>query len=171
MRRINAHNVHYLVTPSGVDQISRRSYLYLRRTIGHVVRYKERLREFCHAQRERGVRQMVLIGESDLAFILEWCAEKEGLGFRMVSVGEVVESLGEEVEHPGEGIGEGEPSGSGESVGSVSGLRPDRVSGETPPTHARTVYLLSELHPELASRAGGVLEGAIPVHEIVLGKR
>jgi DNA-binding MarR family transcriptional regulator len=164
MRRINAHNVHYLVTPSGVDQISRRSYLYLRRTIGHVVRYKERLREFCHGQRERDVREIVLIGESDLAFILEWCAEKEGLGFRMVSVGEGVE-------HPGEGIGEGEPSGSGESLGSERGLIPDRVSDESPPAHAGIVYLLSELHPELASREGRVPETAIPLHEIVLGRR
>jgi DNA-binding MarR family transcriptional regulator len=82
MRRINAHNVHYLVTPEGIEQISRRSYLYLRRTIGHVVRYKERLREFCREQQHAGVREIVLIGESDLSFILEWCAEKEELRFR-----------------------------------------------------------------------------------------
>ena len=87
MRRINHNNAHYLVTPAGVEQISRRSYLYLRRTIGHVVRYKERLREFCREQQHAGAREIVLIGESDLAFILEWCAEKEGLGFRQV-VGE-----------------------------------------------------------------------------------
>ena len=84
MRRINAHNVHYLVTPEGIEQISRRSYLYLRRTIGHVVRYKERLRAFCRDQKERGIEEIVLVGESDLAFLLEWCAEKEGLRFRCV---------------------------------------------------------------------------------------
>ncbi len=83
-RRINHNNVHYLVTPEGIDQISRRSYRYLRRTIGHVVRYKERLREFCRIQKERGVREIVLIGESDLTFILEWCCEKEGVEFRQV---------------------------------------------------------------------------------------
>jgi DNA-binding MarR family transcriptional regulator len=89
MRRINHNNVHYLVTPEGIDQISRRSYLYLRRTIGNVVRYKERLREFCHTTREQGVREIILVGESDLTFILEWCAQKEGLTFRQVgSVGE-----------------------------------------------------------------------------------
>jgi hypothetical protein len=134
------------------------------RDIGHVVRYKERLREFCRHERERGVREMVLIGESDLAFILEWCAEKEGLGFRVVSVGEVVERLGE-------GIGEGEPSGSGESVGSEFEPAPDRGGdAKSPPSRAGVVYLLSELHPELASREGGALEDAIPLHEIVLGK-
>ena len=35
MRRVNHNNVHYLVTPAGVEEVSRRSYLYLRRTVGH----------------------------------------------------------------------------------------------------------------------------------------
>ena len=81
MRRINHNNVHYLVTPDGIDQISRRSYLYIRRTIGHVVRYKERLRAWCHAQKKAGTRRIVLAGQSDLEFLLEWCAHKEGLEF------------------------------------------------------------------------------------------
>ncbi|MFP4377949.1 MAG: winged helix-turn-helix transcriptional regulator [Spirochaetales bacterium] len=43
MRKLNARNIHYLVTPEGVDLIARRSYRYLRRTVGHVGRYKERM--------------------------------------------------------------------------------------------------------------------------------
>lgn len=82
VQRVNHNNAHYLVTPQGVQQIGRRSYLYLRRTIGHVVRYKERLRQFCRRQAAKGVREIVLVGESDLAFLLEWCAEKEGVQFR-----------------------------------------------------------------------------------------
>ena len=82
VRRINQNNAHYLVTPQGIQQIGKRSYLYLRRTIGHVVRYKERLRDFCRQQAAAGIREIVLVGESDLAFLLEWCAQKEGLRFR-----------------------------------------------------------------------------------------
>ena len=78
VQRVNHNNAHYLVTPQGLQQIGRRSYLYLRRTIGHVVRYKERLRQFCRRQAAKGVREIVLVGESDLAFLLE----KEGLQFR-----------------------------------------------------------------------------------------
>jgi DNA-binding MarR family transcriptional regulator len=81
MRRINHNNVHYLVTPEGVEEIGRRSYLYLRRTIGHVVRYRDRLRAFCREQKNNGVREIVLIGQSDLSFLLEWCAQKEGIAF------------------------------------------------------------------------------------------
>lgn len=81
MQRINARNVHYLVTPDGVDMIARRSYRYLRRTVGHIVRYKERMRAWCREQRAAGVQEIILVGESDLAFLVEWCAEKEGLAF------------------------------------------------------------------------------------------
>lgn len=82
VRRVNHNNAHYLVTPQGIQEIGRRSYLYLRRTIGHVVRYKERLRDFCRQQAAAGIREIVLVGESDLAFLLEWCAGKEGIRFR-----------------------------------------------------------------------------------------
>lgn len=84
VRRVNHNNAHYLVTPQGIQQIGKRSYLYLRRTIGHVVRYKERLRVFCRQQAAAGIREIVLVGESDLAFLLEWCAEKEGLQFKHI---------------------------------------------------------------------------------------
>lgn len=87
MRKVNARNIHYLVTPDGIDLIARRSYRYLRRTVGHVVRYKERVLEILEAAAApppegRGVTAVVLVGESDLEFLVEWCAEKTGLGFR-----------------------------------------------------------------------------------------
>ena len=81
MQRINGRNSHYLVTPDGIDLIARRSYRYVRRTVGHIVRYKERLREFCRDRKENGVRSVVLVGESDLDFLVEWCAEAEGLDY------------------------------------------------------------------------------------------
>jgi DNA-binding MarR family transcriptional regulator len=87
MRKVNARNIHYLVTPDGIDLIARRSYRYLRRTVGHVVRYKERMLEILQAAAApppegRGVNTVVLVGESDLEFLVEWCAEKAGLSFR-----------------------------------------------------------------------------------------
>lgn len=81
IRRINANNAHYLVTPVGIEQISRRSYRYLRRTVGHVVRYKELLRDWCRAQKLAGITRVYLVGRSDLEFLIEWCAHKEGLEF------------------------------------------------------------------------------------------
>lgn len=87
MRKINSRNIHYLVTPDGVDLIARRSYRYLRRTVGHVVRYKERLLEVLTDAAlpppdGRGAQRVVLVGESDLEFLVEWCAEKAGMEFQ-----------------------------------------------------------------------------------------
>ena len=92
MRRINARTIHYLVTPDGIDLIARRSYRYLRRTVGHVVRYKERMLAILEAAAApppegRGVTGVVLAGQSDLEFLVEWCAEKAGLEFRRVRAG------------------------------------------------------------------------------------
>ena len=87
MRRINARNIHYLVTPDGIDLIARRSYRYLRRTVGHVVRYKEQILKILQHEAVappvgRGITRVVLVGDSDLGFLVEWCAEKAGLEFR-----------------------------------------------------------------------------------------
>jgi hypothetical protein len=57
------------------------------------------------------------------------------------------------------------------SVPSESGLRPDRWGVGSPPAQSGTVYLLSELYPELASQAGSAAEAATPLPRIVLGKR
>ncbi|MFP4068533.1 MAG: winged helix-turn-helix transcriptional regulator [Spirochaetaceae bacterium] len=82
MRRVNHNKVRYLVTPEGVEEITRRSYRYLRRTVGTVVHYRERLRRFCRARKAAGAEEIALIGASDLDFLVEWCARQEGLGFR-----------------------------------------------------------------------------------------
>ena len=41
IRKVNNRNIAYAVTPAGVEVIAKRSYRYLRRTIGNIVRYKE----------------------------------------------------------------------------------------------------------------------------------
>lgn len=79
VRRTEGHRSQYLLTPRGMEQLGKRSYRYLRRTVGHVVRYKELIRQELRNHRKEGGRRVVLVGTSDLEFILEWCACKEGL--------------------------------------------------------------------------------------------
>lgn len=74
---------------------------------------------------------------------------KKRLGFPVVSVGE--------------GSGEVERERSAGSVPSESCLRPDRWGVGSPPAQSGTVYLLSELYPELASQAGSSAEAATPL--------
>ncbi len=87
MKRANSRKIQYAVTPEGMQEAARRSRRYLKRTMKHVVRYKDTVRKACrHAAAAppagRGVTAVVLVGESDLEFIVEWCAAKEGLAFR-----------------------------------------------------------------------------------------
>jgi len=87
MKRANSRRIQYVITPEGMQEAARRSRRYLKRTITHVVHYKDTVRKACrHAAAAppagRGVTGVVLVGESDLEFIVEWCAAKEGLAFR-----------------------------------------------------------------------------------------
>ena len=87
MKKANSRRIQYVITPEGMQEAARRSRRYLRRTVKHVVRYKDSVRNACrHAAAAppagRGVTGVVLVGESDLEFIVEWCAAKEGLSFR-----------------------------------------------------------------------------------------
>ena len=87
MKKANSRKIQYAVTPEGMQEAARRSRRYLKRTMKHVVRYKDTVRKACrHAAAAppagRGVTAVVLVGESDLEFIVEWCAAKEGLAFR-----------------------------------------------------------------------------------------
>ena len=41
IRKVNNRNIRYAVCPAGAEQIARRSYRYLKRTIKNVVDYKE----------------------------------------------------------------------------------------------------------------------------------
>lgn len=133
MRRINSRNIHYLITPAGIDLVARRGYRYLRRTIGHVVRYKERmrdtLREAAHRS-ERPVSEVVLVGESDLEFLVEWCAEKEGLAFRTACAD------GYSAIHR-ESATDAEPQKSGRAR-STDATSPNDPPGRSPSTGARS---------------------------------
>lgn len=81
MKRLNGRNIHYLVTPSGIEMIAKRSYRYLRRTVGHIVRYKERFREWLNRQKAAGIDTVILVGPSDLDFLVQWCVENEEMHF------------------------------------------------------------------------------------------
>ena len=71
VRRLNRRNIHYAVTPDGVNEIARRSYRYFKRTIRNVVFYRERLDETVAQAKRRSLTAVLLVGLSDLDFIIE----------------------------------------------------------------------------------------------------
>jgi DNA-binding MarR family transcriptional regulator len=81
IRRLNSRNVQYAVTPDGVNEIARRSYRYFKRTIRNVVFYRDLIDETVSRAKIRGIEAVLLIGVSDLDFIVEHACVRHGLTF------------------------------------------------------------------------------------------
>jgi DNA-binding PadR family transcriptional regulator len=81
IRRLNSRNVQYAITPDGVNEIARRSYRYFKRTIRNVVFYRDLIDETVSRAKLRGLTAVILIGVSDLDFIVEHACDRHGLTF------------------------------------------------------------------------------------------
>lgn len=79
VRKINNRNIHYVVTPNGIDQITRRSYRFIKRTIKNVVYYKDAILDLLAEVKARGFTGVVLVGPSDLDFVVEHACHVHGL--------------------------------------------------------------------------------------------
>jgi DNA-binding MarR family transcriptional regulator len=81
VRRLNGRNFQYAVSPAGLDEIARRSYRFLKRTIRNVVVYKDAIDKFAASLRHTGCKGIVLVGQSDLSFLIEHCCAAQGIQF------------------------------------------------------------------------------------------
>ena len=79
IRRLNNRNILYAVTPQGLDEIMRRSYRFFKRTVKNVVVYREAIEEILKAAQEKQYEYYILVGKSDLDFIVEYVCHKYGL--------------------------------------------------------------------------------------------
>jgi hypothetical protein len=80
-RKINSRNIQYAVTSSGMEEIGRRSYHYLKRTVRNVVDYKDSLERLILGAKEKNYRAIALVGRSDFDFILSYLCQKHRLSF------------------------------------------------------------------------------------------
>ncbi|MFP4444521.1 MAG: winged helix-turn-helix transcriptional regulator [Spirochaetia bacterium] len=81
IRKVNNRNIHYAVSPEGMKALSEKSYRYFKRTIKNVVYYKEKIERIIEDAKEEGFEKVVLVGESDLDFIVEHVCMHFGLRF------------------------------------------------------------------------------------------
>jgi DNA-binding MarR family transcriptional regulator len=81
IKKVNNRNIQYAVSPVGMEEIAKRSYRYFRRTIKNVAYYKESIESIISQVAEEGYEQVVLIGGSDLDFIVEHLCGKYGIGY------------------------------------------------------------------------------------------
>ena len=88
IKKVNNRNIHYAVSPAGMRALSEKSYKYFKRTIKNVVYYKERIGEIVDQAVEEGCTKIVLVGKSDLDFIVEHFCMKHGIDFGRVKKAE-----------------------------------------------------------------------------------
>jgi len=81
LNRISTRTIRYALSPEGLAEIARRSAAYFRRSSKNAEAYRERLESFILEQRRDGVGTIVLVGPSDLDFLLEYICERHGLVF------------------------------------------------------------------------------------------
>lgn len=84
IHKLSSRNVTYALTPEGMNELARRTLRYLKRTMKTVVTYKEAVTSIARKARESGFTAIVLLGKSDLDFIVEYAAGNAGLPFLSV---------------------------------------------------------------------------------------
>jgi len=93
IKKINSRNIQYAVTPDGVNEIARRSYRYFKRTIRNVMMYRDSIDAEINRAKLRGCTSVVLIGISDLDFIVEHSCFRHGLTYLKVVDREIAQPL------------------------------------------------------------------------------
>jgi predicted transcriptional regulator len=81
IKKLNSRNIQYAVTLEGLNEIIRRSYRYFKRTIKNAVFYKDSLEDIVKNALGRNVHEVLLVGGSDLDFIIEHVCRRYGLSF------------------------------------------------------------------------------------------
>jgi DNA-binding MarR family transcriptional regulator len=80
-RKLNSRNIHYAITLDGINEVIHRSYSYFKRTIKNIAYYKDAINEIIQSASEKNIKTVLLLGTSDLDFIIEHSCSFYGLSF------------------------------------------------------------------------------------------
>ena len=81
IKKLNHRNIQYAMTIEGMNEIISRSYNYFKRTIKNTVHYKEILDDIIRQAKQKKITAVILVGLSDLDFILEHICYHYGMSF------------------------------------------------------------------------------------------
>ncbi|MDR2741429.1 MAG: MarR family transcriptional regulator [Treponema sp.] len=96
IKKLNSRNIQYAVTLEGMNELIHRSYRYFKRTIRNVVYHKDRIDEAILAAKQDNILAVLLIGSSDLEFIVEYACQYYGLSFLKAVDPDTVSNIPEE---------------------------------------------------------------------------
>jgi predicted transcriptional regulator len=84
IKKVNNRNIQYIVSPQGLERIARRGYRFLKRTIRNVASYGRAIDGLVLQVARRGFSTLLLIGRSDLDFLVEYACRKHGVRYRQI---------------------------------------------------------------------------------------
>jgi DNA-binding MarR family transcriptional regulator len=82
VKKLNNRNIKYIVTPDGIKAIAKRSYRYVKRTIKNIAFFKNAINNLILDIKKQGYKGVILLGVSDLEFIVEHLSQKHQLTYR-----------------------------------------------------------------------------------------
>jgi DNA-binding MarR family transcriptional regulator len=80
-KKLNSRNIQYAVTLDGFNEIIHRSYRYFKRTIKNVAFYKDTIDDVVRKAKQKNMCAVLLVGSSDLEFIIDHACHHWGLSF------------------------------------------------------------------------------------------
>ena len=85
IKKLNSRNIQYAVTIEGINEIILRSYRCFKKTIQNVVYFKEILENVILQASLNNIDTVVLVGASDLDFIIEHICHNRDLCFKKIN--------------------------------------------------------------------------------------
>jgi len=85
VRHLSARKLQYALTTEGMRELSKRSFRYLKKTVKQIADYRKLLVSYVKKQKEQGYQGILLIGQTELDFLVEAVVQQEGLAFKKIS--------------------------------------------------------------------------------------
>lgn len=81
VKNLNMKKVCYCLTPEGFEEISKRSTGYMKRSFSMMNDYADKIQNVISLAKEDGKSKVILVGKSNIQFVIEWACEKCGMEF------------------------------------------------------------------------------------------
>jgi DNA-binding MarR family transcriptional regulator len=96
IKKLNNRNIQYAITFDGMNEIIHRSYRYFKRTLHNIIYYKDRIDEVILKAKKNNCIAVLLVGLSDLEFIVEHACQYYGLSFLKTANPDTASNIPEE---------------------------------------------------------------------------
>lgn len=85
MQRLSSRNIRYALTPAGMNEVAHRSYRFIKQTFASLNEYKDRITKLVLDSKKDGFSQILLIGNSEVAFLVEYACQTLSMDYKNIS--------------------------------------------------------------------------------------